>query len=109
MAYSRAHAVGLWQFIPSTGRHFNLRQTNFYDGRRDITASTNAALDYLTRLHDMFNGDWLLPPTMPAKAQSAGRSNATNGSACPPITGTCRCLRKPVTTCPSCWHCRRWC
>ncbi|MBF8723005.1 MULTISPECIES: lytic transglycosylase domain-containing protein [Pseudomonas] len=60
MAYSRAHAVGLWQFIPSTGRHFKLRQTNFYDGRRDITASTNAALDYLSRLHDMFNGDWLL-------------------------------------------------
>nr|WP_314493951.1 transglycosylase SLT domain-containing protein [uncultured Pseudomonas sp.] len=60
MAYSRAHAVGLWQFIPSTGKHFNLRQTNFYDGRRDITASTNAALDYLSRLHDMFNGDWLL-------------------------------------------------
>ncbi|MCU1734196.1 MULTISPECIES: transglycosylase SLT domain-containing protein [Pseudomonas] len=60
MAYSRAHAVGLWQFIPSTGRHYNLRQTNFYDGRRDITASTNAALDYLGRLHDMFNGDWLL-------------------------------------------------
>lgn len=60
MAYSRAHAVGLWQFIPSTGRHYKLRQTNFYDGRRDITASTNAALDYLTRLHDMFNGDWLL-------------------------------------------------
>ncbi|OLS63286.1 lytic transglycosylase domain-containing protein [Pseudomonas putida] len=60
MAYSRAHAVGLWQFIPSTGRHYNLRQTNFYDGRRDITASTNAALNYLSRLHDMFNGDWLL-------------------------------------------------
>ncbi|WP_028693850.1 lytic transglycosylase domain-containing protein [Pseudomonas cremoricolorata] len=60
MAYSRAHAVGLWQFIPSTGRSFNLRQTHFYDGRRDITASTNAALDYLSRLHDMFNGDWLL-------------------------------------------------
>ena len=60
MAYSRADAVGLWQFIPSTGRYFNLRQTNFYDGRRDVTASTNAALDYLSRLHDMFNGDWLL-------------------------------------------------
>lgn len=60
MAYSRAHAAGMWQFIPSTGRHFNLRQTHFYDGRRDITASTNAALDYLGRLHDMFNGDWLL-------------------------------------------------
>ena len=59
-AYSRSHAVGLWQFIPSTGRYFNLRQTNWYDGRRDITASTNAALSYLSRLHDMFNGDWLL-------------------------------------------------
>ncbi len=55
MAYSRADAVGLWQFIPSTGRYFNLRH-----GRRDITASTTAAMDYLTRLHDMFNGDWLL-------------------------------------------------
>ncbi len=59
-AYSHAHAAGLWQFIPSTGRHFNLRQTNWYDGRRDIMASTNAAISYLKRLHDMFNGDWLL-------------------------------------------------
>ena len=60
MAVSRSQAVGLWQFIPSTGRYFNLRQTSFYDGRRDVQASTVAALDYLTRLHDMFNGDWLL-------------------------------------------------
>ncbi|MES2820309.1 MAG: LysM peptidoglycan-binding domain-containing protein [Pseudomonadota bacterium] len=60
LAYSRSHAVGLWQFIPSTGRHFNLRQTSWYDGRRDITASTNAAMSYLSRLHEMFNGDWLL-------------------------------------------------
>ncbi|WP_287815328.1 transglycosylase SLT domain-containing protein, partial [Pseudomonas sp.] len=60
MAYSRSDASGLWQFIPSTGRYFNLRQTRFYDGRRDVTASTAAALDYLSRLHDMFNGDWLL-------------------------------------------------
>ena len=59
-AYSPAHAVGLWQFIPSTGRHFNLRQTRWYDGRRDVTASTQAAMDYLVKLHDMFNGDWLL-------------------------------------------------
>lgn len=59
-AYSRSHAVGIWQFIPSTGRYYNLRQTNWYDGRRDITASTNAALNYLDRLHEMFNGDWLL-------------------------------------------------
>lgn len=59
-AYSPAHAVGLWQFIPSTGRHFNLRQTSWYDGRRDITASTAAALRYLTYLHGLFNDDWLL-------------------------------------------------
>lgn len=59
-AYSRAHAVGLWQFIPSTGRQFNLVQTSSYDGRRDIAASTDAAINYLSYLHDMFNGDWLL-------------------------------------------------
>ncbi len=60
LAYSRAQAVGLWQFIPSTGRNFNLRQTRWYDGRRDVLASTQAALNYLSRLHQMFNGDWLL-------------------------------------------------
>ncbi|MHA6493207.1 LysM peptidoglycan-binding domain-containing protein [Pseudomonas borbori] len=60
LAYSHAHAVGLWQFIPSTGRNFNLRQTSWYDGRRDVMASTNAAMNYLSRLHEMFNGDWLL-------------------------------------------------
>lgn len=59
-AYSPAHAVGLWQFIPSTGRHFNLQQTSWYDGRRDITASTTAALRYLNYLHGLFNDDWLL-------------------------------------------------
>ncbi|SDI24316.1 membrane-bound lytic murein transglycosylase D [Pseudomonas flavescens] len=59
-AYSPADAVGLWQFIPSTGRNFNLRQTRWYDGRRDVTASTQAAMNYLARLHEMFNGDWLL-------------------------------------------------
>ncbi|MFL9813057.1 LysM peptidoglycan-binding domain-containing protein [Stutzerimonas sp. VN223-3] len=59
-AYSPAQAMGLWQFIPSTGRHFNLQQTSWYDGRRDITASTTAALRYLTYLHGLFNDDWLL-------------------------------------------------
>jgi membrane-bound lytic murein transglycosylase D len=59
MAYSRAHASGLWQFIPSTGRNYNLDQNFWYDGRRDILASTNAALDYLQSLYDMF-GDWHL-------------------------------------------------
>ncbi|MCJ8168019.1 LysM peptidoglycan-binding domain-containing protein [Atopomonas sediminilitoris] len=59
-AYSRSHASGLWQFIPSTGRNFNLKQTQWYDGRRDVTASTQAAISYLKRLQSMFNGDWLL-------------------------------------------------
>jgi membrane-bound lytic murein transglycosylase D len=59
MAYSRAKASGLWQFIPSTGKSYNLEQNFWYDGRRDIVASTNAALDYLQKLYDMF-GDWHL-------------------------------------------------
>ncbi|HWM44446.1 MAG TPA: transglycosylase SLT domain-containing protein [Burkholderiales bacterium] len=59
MAYSRAHASGIWQFIPGTGRRFELEQNSWYDGRRDIVDSTNAALDYLTKLHKMY-GDWQL-------------------------------------------------
>jgi membrane-bound lytic murein transglycosylase D len=59
MAYSRAHASGLWQFIPSTGRNYNLEQNWWFDARRDIVASTNAALDYLNDLHEMY-GDWHL-------------------------------------------------
>lgn len=60
MAYSTSHAAGIWQFIPSTGQFFSLRQDDWYDGRRDITASTTAALDYLNKLNNMFEGDWLL-------------------------------------------------
>src|SRR3546814_6946464 len=58
-AYSRAHASGLWQFIPSTGRHYNLQQDWWRDQRRDPIASTQAALDYLSYLYD-FQGDWYL-------------------------------------------------
>ena len=58
-AYSRAKASGLWQFIPSTGLHYNLEQNAWRDQRRDPVASTNAALDYLTYLYD-FQGDWYL-------------------------------------------------
>jgi membrane-bound lytic murein transglycosylase D len=58
-AYSHGRAAGLWQFVPGTGRRFKLSQTWWYDGRRDITASTRAALDYLEYLHDYFDGDWL--------------------------------------------------
>lgn len=59
-AYSSAHAAGLWQFIPSTGRLYGLKQNWWYDGRRDIVESTRAALDYLQKLQTDFGGDWLL-------------------------------------------------
>ncbi len=59
MAYSRAHASGLWQFIPGTGRRYDLTQNWWYDGRRDIVDSTQAALGYLTKLYEM-HGDWQL-------------------------------------------------
>jgi membrane-bound lytic murein transglycosylase D len=57
VAYSRAHASGIWQFIPSTGKLYGLQQNFWYDGRRDVTAATNAALDYLEKLYEMF-GSW---------------------------------------------------
>ena len=59
-AYSHGRAAGLWQFIPSTGRVYGLKQNWWYDGRRDIFASTQAALNYLENMHKMFKGDWML-------------------------------------------------
>ncbi|TVO53871.1 transglycosylase SLT domain-containing protein [Denitromonas halophila] len=59
MALSSSRAAGLWQFIPSTGRYFKLDQNEWVDERRDIVASTEAALDYLERIYDM-HGDWHL-------------------------------------------------
>lgn len=59
-AYSHGRAAGIWQFIPSTGQHFGLKQNWWYDGRRDIHASTQAALTYLQQLNERFEGDWLL-------------------------------------------------
>lgn len=59
MAYSTSHASGIWQFVPATGKDFGLKQNGWYDGRRDIIAATDAALDYLTKLHDQF-GTWEL-------------------------------------------------
>jgi|GEM_PF-123454 membrane-bound lytic murein transglycosylase D len=58
-ALSVAKAAGMWQFVPDTGRTYNLKQNMWQDERRDVLASTSAALDYLSRLHDMF-GDWQL-------------------------------------------------
>lgn len=59
-AYSRSHAAGIWQFIPGTATYYGLKINWWYDGRRDIHASTNAALTYLQKLHKQFNNDWLL-------------------------------------------------
>ncbi|TMH38891.1 MAG: LysM peptidoglycan-binding domain-containing protein [Betaproteobacteria bacterium] len=59
MAYSRSHASGLWQFIPSTGKTFKLSQNWWADSRRDVVASTSAALDYLQALYEL-HGDWHL-------------------------------------------------
>jgi len=70
-AYSRQKAAGLWQFIPSTGKHFGLKQTWWYDGRKDINKSTHAALTYLVQLNKYYKGDWLLA----LAAYNAGAGN----------------------------------
>ena len=59
-ATSHAGAAGIWQFIRSTGRVYGLEQNSWYDARRDLQASTDAALDYLAYLHGYFDGDWEL-------------------------------------------------
>jgi len=58
-AKSPMQASGIWQFMPATGRVYGLQQNAWYDGRRDILQATDAALDYLEKLHGMF-GDWEL-------------------------------------------------
>jgi membrane-bound lytic murein transglycosylase D len=58
-AVSSAKAAGMWQFMPATGKSFELKQSAFRDDRRDVLASTRAALDYLQKLYGMF-GDWQL-------------------------------------------------
>ncbi len=83
-AYSHGAALGTWQFIASTGRHYGLQQDWWYEGRRDVWASTQAALDYLEFLGGKFDGDWLLAlagynsgenrvARLVAKNQAAGR------------------------------------
>ena len=58
-AYSHGRASGIWQFIPSTGKIYGLKQNWWYDGRRDVYASTQAALKYLEDLNREFKGNWL--------------------------------------------------
>ena len=59
-AKSHANALGLWQFVPSTGKQFGLKQDWWYEGRKDIIASTQSAIKYLKYLNNFFDGDWLL-------------------------------------------------
>lgn len=58
-ARSHGNAVGLWQFLSASGRRYGLKQDYWYDGRRDVVASTQAALDYLAQLNAYFDGDWM--------------------------------------------------
>ncbi|MEA9390699.1 murein transglycosylase D [Acerihabitans sp. TG2] len=70
-ATSSANAAGLWQIVPQTGKHYGLKQNQWYDGRRDVVASTTAALNMMQRLNRVFGGDWLL--TIAAYNSGEGR------------------------------------
>ena len=59
LAYSPSHAVGLWQFIPSTATSLGLERSRWYEGRRDVVQSTAAAATYLAYLNKQFNGNWM--------------------------------------------------
>ena len=59
-AYSHGRASGMWQFVPGTGKRFGMKQNWWYDGRRDVIASTQGAIKYLNYLHKYFDGDWML-------------------------------------------------
>ena len=95
-ALSSAKASGMWQFIPSTGKHFDLKQNVFRDDRRDVLASTRAALDYLQKLHAMF-GDWHLALAAYNWGEgSVGRAIARNKAAGLPTDYTS--LKMPTET-----------
>lgn len=73
-ARSPAGAAGIWQFMPATASEAGLRRDWWFDGRRDIVAATEAALDYLARLHQRYDGDWLLA----LAAYNAGSARVSN-------------------------------
>jgi membrane-bound lytic murein transglycosylase D len=80
-ALSSARASGIWQFIPSTGRIYGLDQNHWYDERRDVLQATQAALDYLEKLYDMF-GSWdLALAAYNAGEGAVGRAIAKNAAA----------------------------
>jgi membrane-bound lytic murein transglycosylase D len=82
-ATSPAGAAGIWQFMPETAAYVGLNQDWWYDGRRDIIASTDAALEYLAQLHKRFNNDWLLTLAAynagSARVRKAIKNNRTAG------------------------------
>jgi len=73
-AYSSAGAAGLWQMMPNTATGYGILQNAWYDGRRDLIASTRGALNYLSYLSAFFNGNWLLV----FAAYDAGQGNVLN-------------------------------
>ncbi len=79
-AYSHGRASGMWQFVPGTGTRFGMKQNWWYDGRRDVIASTKGAISYLKYLHEFFDGDWLLALAAynsgEGRVQRAMRNNA---------------------------------
>jgi len=82
-ALSHKSAMGLWQFIPSTANHYGLTIEKHYDQRKDVLASTNAAVRLLSDLHRMFDGDWLLAlaayNTGPTNVRNVWTDTATTG------------------------------
>ncbi len=82
-SFSHGTASGLWQFIPSTGKLYGLKDNWWYDGRRDVLASTKAAVQYLKNLNKLFKGDWLLSIAAynsgPGRVQKAVRKNKSLG------------------------------
>lgn len=82
-AYSHSRASGFWQFMPGTARDFGLKQNWWYDGRRDLIASTDAAITYLERLNKRYKGNWLLALAAynsgPGNVNKAIRKNKAKG------------------------------
>lgn len=95
-AKSHVGASGLWQFMPATGRHYGLEQTPLYDGRHDVYAATNAALNYLQYLYSLF-GDWSL--ALAAYNWGEGNmSRAVNRAMAAGLPPTYENLRMPAET-----------
>ena len=82
-SFSHGTAVGLWQFIPSTGKLYGLDQDWWHEDRRDVLASTRAAVKYMKDLNKLFDGDWLLSIAAynagPGRIQQAIKANVENG------------------------------